>query len=115
MASTIRLAESLKAEAVQYAQEIGLSLNALCAVAVREYLDRRKYEGVPVRTPAPSAPVLKVEPPAPSRPAPASAARSRSNSPAGGLGLGLGVPVVAPDALCPCGSGRKYKNCHGRA
>jgi hypothetical protein len=25
------------------------------------------------------------------------------------------VPEVAPDARCPCGSGRKYKNCHGRA
>jgi len=27
---------------------------------------------------------------------------------------GSNVPVVAPDDLCPCGSGRKYKNCHGR-
>lgn len=25
------------------------------------------------------------------------------------------VPKVAPDTRCPCGSGRKYKNCHGRA
>jgi membrane protein implicated in regulation of membrane protease activity len=24
------------------------------------------------------------------------------------------VPIVAPDARCPCGSGRKYKNCHGK-
>jgi len=24
------------------------------------------------------------------------------------------IPVVDPDARCPCGSGRKYKNCHGR-
>jgi dolichyl-phosphate-mannose-protein mannosyltransferase/SEC-C motif-containing protein len=23
--------------------------------------------------------------------------------------------VTAPDDLCPCGSGRKYKNCHGKA
>jgi F0F1-type ATP synthase assembly protein I len=24
------------------------------------------------------------------------------------------IPVVDPDERCPCGSGRKYKNCHGR-
>lgn len=26
-----------------------------------------------------------------------------------------GLPIVDPDDRCPCGSGRKYKNCHGRA
>jgi len=25
-----------------------------------------------------------------------------------------GMPIVNPDDRCPCGSGRKYKNCHGR-
>jgi flagellar basal body-associated protein FliL len=25
-----------------------------------------------------------------------------------------GFPIVDPDDRCPCGSGRKYKNCHGR-
>ena len=25
-----------------------------------------------------------------------------------------GMPIVDPDDRCPCGSGRKYKNCHGR-
>jgi len=24
------------------------------------------------------------------------------------------IPKVAPNELCPCGSGKKYKNCHGR-
>ncbi|MBU0510411.1 MAG: SEC-C domain-containing protein [Chloroflexi bacterium] len=24
------------------------------------------------------------------------------------------IPKVAPDERCPCGSGKKYKNCHGR-
>ena len=24
------------------------------------------------------------------------------------------IPEVDPDEKCPCGSGRKYKNCHGR-
>jgi hypothetical protein len=26
-----------------------------------------------------------------------------------------GMPIVNPDDRCPCGSGRKYKNCHGRS
>jgi type VI protein secretion system component VasK len=26
-----------------------------------------------------------------------------------------GLPIVNPDDRCPCGSGRKYKNCHGRS
>ena len=38
---------------------------------------------------------------------------------AGGAGLPLprsaGVPQVSRNALCPCGSGRKYKRCHGAA
>ncbi len=25
-----------------------------------------------------------------------------------------GLPIVGPNEKCPCGSGRKYKNCHGR-
>jgi hypothetical protein len=25
-----------------------------------------------------------------------------------------GLPIVDPNDKCPCGSGRKYKNCHGR-
>ena len=25
-----------------------------------------------------------------------------------------GMPIVNPDDRCPCGSGRKYKNCHGK-
>ena len=24
------------------------------------------------------------------------------------------MPIVDPDDRCPCGSGRRYKNCHGR-
>lgn len=31
-----------------------------------------------------------------------------------GFSFGMSVPKVAPDDPCPCGSGLKYKNCHGR-
>ena len=34
----------------------------------------------------------------------------------GGAGMATGeVPVVAGREPCPCGSGRRYKACHGRA
>ena len=32
----------------------------------------------------------------------------------GGLPFGFSVPHVASDDPCPCGSGLKYKNCHGK-
>lgn len=29
-------------------------------------------------------------------------------------GFGMGVPKVGRNDPCPCGSGLKYKNCHGK-
>ena len=31
-----------------------------------------------------------------------------------GFPFGMAIPHVAGDDPCPCGSGLKYKNCHGR-
>lgn len=31
-----------------------------------------------------------------------------------GFPFGMAIPHVAPDDPCPCGSGLKYRNCHGR-
>ena len=42
MAMTLRLPESLAARGRRYADEMGISLNALVAVALCEYLDARK-------------------------------------------------------------------------
>ena len=33
---------------------------------------------------------------------------------AAGLPSGLWVPHVSPDELCPCGSGLRYRHCHGK-
>lgn len=44
MASTLRLSPEIRVRADQYAQGLGLSLNALVAVALKDYLDAR--EGV---------------------------------------------------------------------
>lgn len=42
MATTTRLPEGLKIEADAYAARLGISLNALLAVALRDYLDARR-------------------------------------------------------------------------
>ena len=85
----VRLADPLKAEAAAYARRLGVSLNALAAVALREYLDRR---APPSPWPAPAA--------APAVP---------------GVAAGVVVAKVGRNDPCPCGSGKKYKLCHGGA
>lgn len=41
MAMTVRLPDELARRGRRYAAELGVSLNALLAIALREYLDRR--------------------------------------------------------------------------
>jgi hypothetical protein len=48
MAMTLRLPEDLAERGRRYAAELGISLNGLLAVALRDYLDARKRES---RTP----------------------------------------------------------------
>ncbi len=101
--TTLRLPEGLRIDAATYASALGISLNALCAVALRDYLDARLRDLASVPTaPAPvvrsiPAPVrqkdVQVEPAAPAVYA----------QPSGGV-----------NAPCPCGSGQRWKRCHGR-
>jgi preprotein translocase subunit SecA len=57
------------------------------------------------------APALGLgEPPAPRRSGPASATASGARKPSPGQTVGSGPSRNAP---CPCGSGKKYKRCHG--
>ena len=93
-AVTLRLPDPLKAEAQAYAEGLGLSLNALCAVALRDYLDARKSKPV------------KVPPKVPSRARVPSPAAKR-------LTTARPFPKVGRNEPCPCGSGKKYKQCHG--
>ena len=44
MAMTLRLPDDLAHRGRRYAAELGISLNGLLAVALREYLDARKRE-----------------------------------------------------------------------
>jgi SEC-C motif len=99
MALTVRLPDELQTEANRYAIGLGLSLNSLIAVALREYLDDRKRLESPPAIPLPAA-VSGHHRPAPTPPAPATARPS----------------IVAPAnrrAPCPCGSGKRYSQCHG--
>ncbi|KAA0068957.1 SEC-C metal-binding domain-containing protein [Rhodanobacter sp. T12-5] len=95
--TTLRLPDGLKADAEAYAVALGISLNALCAVALRDYLDARsRSEALPVVNLSPAEVRQKyVQDLAP--------AALPYVQPAGG--------VYAP---CPCGSGQKWKWCHGK-
>lgn len=131
MAINVRLAEGLHEEARAYADGLGISLNSLLAVALRDYLDGRRK------------PVDDLVPAAAGEPE-ASTGRRRTAGHAEGRGP-EGVPSTAvvepaegsapvddgkgePDAFkramlwmrggkrqpCGCGSGKPWRNCHGK-
>jgi hypothetical protein len=101
--TTVRLPEPLKLEAEALAASLGISLNALMAVALRDYLDR------PVMRPSgvPSASATQAAPPPPP---PVKPARQ---------GPRIAPPPSRSDP-CPCGARDfngypvKFKHCHGR-
>ena len=95
---TLRLPPDLAEQAEALAQHMGLSLNALCVMALRSQVPYLS------RTYGPR-PVLPAGLPAPSAPTPSAPVVSKRGS----------VPRVALNAPCPCGSGKKYKRCHGAA
>lgn len=90
--TSVRFPDPLKAEAMAYADSLGLSLNALCAVALRDYLDARAKR-----------PALPLEP---------EPMQARQGVPAS---VPASMPKVGANQPCPCGSGQKYKRCHGKA
>ena len=68
MVTTVRLPEGLKAHADLVAAELGISLNALIAVALKSYLARQEPRQrvsrplvVPVPAPAPPEPLTAVQ------------------------------------------------------
>ncbi|MGQ4659327.1 SEC-C metal-binding domain-containing protein [Lysobacter sp. F6437] len=103
-ALNLRVAPALKSEASAYAESLGISFNALVAVALRDYLDARKSLG---SQPAQSDSVEQQRA-TPTAPAPA------STSEAGRKVVQLSGKVGRNEP-CPCGSGKKWKQCHGVA
>lgn len=101
--TTVRLPEALKAEAETLAGSLGISLNGLMAVALRDYLDR------PVTRPS-AGPSVELAASAPPSSAPAPSALPATWEP----------PRSRADP-CPCGARDamdhpvKWKHCHGKA
>lgn len=140
MAGTLRLPEPLEEESKRYAKALGLSLNGLVAVALRDYLDGRG----PPKPPPPTGPLPKIWSEQ------AKSARERvkalkgaavapeavpsDSSPPDWLPAEFGGPVEQPQqvqrpaglaswsrlpakgrrAPCPCGSRLQWRQCHGK-
>lgn len=98
--TTLRLPDALKADAESYASGLGISLNALCAVALRDYLDKRAATDK-----LPGALTYGAKP-----------VRGQQNPPPAVAAAPAPLPVakVGANQPCPCGSGQKYKRCHGK-
>ncbi|MGH7640075.1 MAG: preprotein translocase subunit SecA [Candidatus Dormibacteria bacterium] len=107
--------ESLKQEIVRYVSHAEIQLTPV---------PPEPLEGVAVHPEA--APTPTATPTTPTTPAPATVPGralgrpSQNGAPAprpvpalAGARAQAGVPVVSRNALCPCGSGKKYKRCHG--
>jgi hypothetical protein len=120
--TTLRLPEALKVDADAYAARVGVSLNALCLIALRDYLDARREPAVvlPGHREAASPPAARAVPPqsvqaegVPERVGQSGELeaeiqkRQRQGN--------LSVPRVGANQPCPCGSGEKYKRCHGKS
>jgi hypothetical protein len=97
-----RLPPDLKARAEAYADRLGVSLNALLAFALNDYLNAREgfTPSLARKRPAASIPGVKGVSPL------ASASRSASVLPPA-------APKVGRNDPCPCQSGRKFKHCCG--
>lgn len=106
-APSIRLADAIKSEATAYARSVGVSLNALVAIAVRDYLDARKSK-LPLPTAA-ASPALAGEP------ARTDAGHAPSSGQKTDLAWRTAAAKLGRNAACPCGSGKKVKQCHGGA
>lgn len=92
---TLRLPPDLAVHAATVAAQQGLTMNAFMVQAVRNWAD---FQGKRLARSSPLAD-------GPAR----SSSRATALSPAA-----PSVPKVGANAPCPCGSGQKYKRCHGK-
>jgi hypothetical protein len=128
MAFTARLPAELVEEATAYAARLGISLNALLAVAMRDYLDQRKLQ------PSSASDAGGSPNASPSAANAASTSKSSGGSaPGSAMRRSDGSSIYDPprpivreknrfpeppqpagrSGQCQCGSGKKWKHCHG--
>lgn len=107
--TTLRIPDPLKREADRFAAKVGMSVNALMAIALRDYLDRpvhpvQHYVGRRVSEPSEVAgrPSPRLEPVA----APEAVSEAPNPYPK--------PPAGGRSARCPCGEPLKWKQCHGK-
>ncbi len=121
IAVTMRLPEGLKAEADAYAEGLGISLNALLAVSLREYLNGQRSSATQPSV-APVTPDLgqRLPPPGPPGYVEPAETVTKPATPAATSGPRIKPPNSRSDP-CPCGAKDhlgyrrlKYKECHGR-
>ena len=101
--TTIRLPDALKTQATAYADGLGISLNALIAVALQDYFLLRCRADQPPNTGDP--------PPLPGDLPPVTAYADGDESTST---MSDARRKVGRNESCPCGSGRNYKVCCGR-
>ncbi|OHE86376.1 MAG: hypothetical protein A2579_00560 [Lysobacterales bacterium RIFOXYD1_FULL_69_11] len=111
-ALNLRLPPALKSEAAAYAQTLGISLNALAAVALRDYLDARQRSPEQPTAEGGGSGVAAPRP-APAAARPTSTAVRMDQKPT--APSPRATPKVGRNDPCPCGSGKKFKQCHGGA
>lgn len=109
----LRLSPALKSEAAAYAESLGISCNALVAVALRDYLDARKSTR---SQPAdPEAGLTRTERAAKVEEGRLLDGPTPNRSPEAGQKVVQLAGKVGRNEPCPCGSGKKWKQCHGGA
>jgi hypothetical protein len=95
MGTTVRLPEALMQEASDRAAKLGVSFNALVALALRDYLAGRPAP-FPVDPSAPRLTLARLEVGPGNRPQATFKAPKKPRMP------------------CPCGSGQQWRHCHGK-
>ena len=119
--TTIRLPDALKTQATAYADGLGISLNALIAVALQDYFLLRCRADQPPNTGDP--PPLPGDLPPVTAYADGDESTSTMSDARRKVGRNESCPCgtmsdarrkVGRNESCPCGSGRKYKVCCGR-
>lgn len=105
----LRLPPDLRAEAATQAEASGISLNAWLTLGVRNWVSykRREFQQIAAR------PVDHRHRPPP-RTAASRKGTTASRPAASPAPAAQAFPKVGRNDPCPCGSGLKFKRCHGR-